>query len=126
MCSKPISFTQIVLLIKMFIANDPIFIVLFCKAVVDDFRMRLQMPTLDVKYLNLSGDYSPDSDSNSKFVSLLRCCPKLCKLEICFRLREPDSPDCSESVSDLLEGHLNLHYRHNALQTLKLNLFSGS
>ncbi|CAH9086676.1 unnamed protein product [Cuscuta epithymum] len=95
-------------------------------AVVDDFRMRPQMPVLDVKYLNLSGDYSPDSDSNTKLVSLLRSCPKLCKLEICFQLHGFESPDCSGSLSDLLEGHHNLYYRHNALQVLKLSLFSGS
>ncbi|CAH9134434.1 unnamed protein product [Cuscuta epithymum] len=95
-------------------------------AVVDDFRIKPQMPVLDVTYLNLSGDYSPDSDSNSKFVSLLRSCPKLCKLVICFQLHGFESPDCSGSFSDHLEGHQNLHYRHNALQFLKLSLFSGS
>ncbi|CAH9093423.1 unnamed protein product [Cuscuta europaea] len=95
-------------------------------AVVDDFRMRLQMPALDVKYLNLSGDYFPDPDSNSKFVSLLQSCPKLCKLEICFELHGFESPDCSGSFSDLLGGQHNLHYRHNALRIMKLSLLSGS
>ncbi|CAH9086672.1 unnamed protein product [Cuscuta epithymum] len=95
-------------------------------AVVDDFRMRLQMPVLDVKYLNLSGDYFPHSDSNSKLVSLLRSCPKLCKLEICFQRHGFEPLDCSGSFSDVLERHHNLHYRHNALRVLKLNLFSGS
>ncbi|CAH9086666.1 unnamed protein product [Cuscuta epithymum] len=95
--------------------------------VVDDFgRKGLQMPMLDVKYLNLSGDYYPGSDSNSKLVNLLRSCPKLCELEICFQLRGLDSPTCGESVSNLLEGLHRLHHRHNDLQTLKLSVYSAS
>ncbi|CAH9134439.1 unnamed protein product [Cuscuta epithymum] len=95
--------------------------------VVDDFgRKGLQMPALDVKYLNLSGVYYLGFDNNSKFVNLLRSCPKLCKLEICFKLHGLDSPTCSESVSNLLEGLHKLHHRHNDLQTLNFNLYSAS
>ncbi|CAH9134435.1 unnamed protein product [Cuscuta epithymum] len=95
--------------------------------VVDDFgRMGPQMPTLDVKYLNLSGVYNPDSDINSKFINLLRSCPKLCKLEISFQPHGLGWPSCSGSVSNLFEGLHKLHHIHNSLQTLKLSLCSVS
>ncbi|CAH9086660.1 unnamed protein product [Cuscuta epithymum] len=82
--------------------------------VVDDLgRMGPQMTALDVKYLNLSGVYFPDSDNNSKFIKLLRSCPKLYKLEICFQLQELDLPSRRESVSRLLEGLHKLHHIHN-------------
>ncbi|CAH9093417.1 unnamed protein product [Cuscuta europaea] len=93
---------------------------------VDDIcKMRPKLLALNVEYLEFSGFYFPFSYVNSKFVKLLRRCPKLCELDICCQFGGLESTLGIDGVSDLLEDLHGIDQTHNRLHTLKFSLFRG-